>query len=266
VVGEEVDCAGSRHFLAEGGMEGVGALVIAEPTRLDLVPLHKGAFRVEVVTRGRAAHGAMPETGVNAVLHMLEYLRALPDLDLSGPQHPLLSGVTLSINRIEGGFRTNVVPDECRATIDIRTLPGQDHGSLLVVLESLAARLGEAIDDFSAAVEVIQDVAPVETPLDHELVRAVERAATLASGTPPRIRGVSYFSDASVLQPATGVPTVLFGPGDDAVAHRTDEHVSVSDLVAAARVFAALPVVAFGAAGRAPAEAAGSDGRGAGLP
>ena len=56
------------------------------------------------------------------------------------------------------------------------------------------------------------------------------------------MRAVDFFTDASVLQPPTGIPTVLFGPGDIGLMHQTDERVQVQDIIAASRVFALLPL------------------------
>jgi succinyl-diaminopimelate desuccinylase len=81
VVGEEVDCCGSRHFPAENGMKDVGWLVVAKPTNPDLVVAHKGALRVELTTSGRAAHGSTPNIGVNTILHMVELLQRLTSLE-----------------------------------------------------------------------------------------------------------------------------------------------------------------------------------------
>jgi succinyl-diaminopimelate desuccinylase len=253
VVGEEVDCAGSRHFLAQGGMNGVGWLVISEPTNLDLVIAHKGALRVEIATHGRAAHGAMPELGINAILHMMELIRQLQRLALRPPAHPLLSPPTLSVNTIAGGFRTNVVPDICRITVDIRTLPGQAHSDVLDLVRKTIAELAATRQGFEATVSVISEAAPVMTDLDSGLVRAAQMTVGGALGRQAVIRGVDYFSDASVLQPPTKVPTILFGPGDDRLAHQINESVSLAAIVEATRVFAALPFDVF-AAGRSAAE------------
>jgi succinyl-diaminopimelate desuccinylase len=111
VVGEEVDCCGSRHFPAENGMKDVGWLVVAEPTNPDLVVAHKGALRVELMTSGRAAHGSTPNIGVNAILHVVELLQRLTSLEQPHPPHTLLSAPTLSVNMIGGDFQINVVPD-----------------------------------------------------------------------------------------------------------------------------------------------------------
>jgi acetylornithine deacetylase/succinyl-diaminopimelate desuccinylase-like protein len=70
-------------------------------------------------------------------------------------------------------------------------------------------------------------------------VQAFQTAASSALGRPTVVRGASYYTDASVLQPATGVPTVIFGPGDDRLAHQPNEHVEVSQVTAAADCYAA---------------------------
>ncbi|MFN0074743.1 MAG: M20 family metallopeptidase, partial [Chloroflexota bacterium] len=123
VVGEEVDCAGSKHFLADHGMDNVGWLVISEPTAMDFVVAHRGALWVEATTYGKTAHGSMPHLGVNAILGMLELVHRLRGWEHPWSPHPLLAPPTLSVNTIEGGVKTNVSPDTCRATIDMRTLP-----------------------------------------------------------------------------------------------------------------------------------------------
>jgi succinyl-diaminopimelate desuccinylase len=243
VVGEEVDCRGSRHLLEQGGMDGVGGLVIAEPTGLDVVPAHKGAIRAQVTAYGKPAHGAMPELGVNAITHMLEFLRRLDGLDLSHVAHPHLAAPTVSVNRIDGGVQPNIVADRCRVDIDVRTVPGQDHARIIADIERMAAAVQDATAGLRVEAVVLQDVPSVETPDDAPLVLATRTAAERSLDRSAKIRGVQFFSDGSVLQPATGVPTVLFGPGDERVAHQTDEYVETQAISDAARVFAVLPLV-----------------------
>ncbi len=255
VAGEEVDCVGSRRFLDAGGMNGVGWLVVSEPTNLDLVIGHKGAFRVEIVSHGRAAHGAMPELGINAILHMTEIIRRLQVLPLPHRSHALLTPPTVSINTISGGFRVNVVPDLCRITVDIRTLPEQDHGRIRRDILALLADLEASQPGFRATLSVIGEAAPVATAATDPLVDVALRSAARVMGKVPRTRGVNYFSDASVLQPPTDVPTVLFGPGEDELAHQVNESVPVDALVKAAGVFALMPLELFGDAAALKARA-----------
>lgn len=243
VVGEEVDCLGSRAFLDAGGMDDVGALVIGEPTNLDVVIAHKGAVRIQVTVHGRASHSAMPHLGVNAITYMLDFIRRLPEVQLGGGSHPLLGAPTVSVNMIQGGVRPNIVADRCSANVEIRTLPGQRTADIVAALESAADEVRAA--DPALVVEIVtdQEVAGVETPADDRLVRVALEAAERVTGHPATTRGIPIFSDGSVLQPPTGVPTILFGPGDERTAHQVDEYVEISNVVTAAEVFATLPLL-----------------------
>lgn len=68
--GEEIDSIGAFHFLENGGLNNVGAIVIGEPTSCKLRIAEKGTFWVEITTYGKTSHGAFPEKGVNAIVHM----------------------------------------------------------------------------------------------------------------------------------------------------------------------------------------------------
>lgn len=245
VVGEEVDCLGSKDFLARGLMQGVDWLVISEPTAMDLVVAHRGALWVEATTYGKTAHGSMPHLGVNAIQHMLELVHRLRGWEHPFEAHALLAPPTMSVNTIQGGNKTNVVPDICRTTIDIRTLPGQRHEEIMAALEAVAADIARTTPDFRAEFRAVNDQPPVETPIDHALVAAAQRAAEMSLGGTRPVRAATYYTDASVLQPPTGVPTLIVGPGEDVLAHQPNEWVAIDALSAAARLFTALPEAIF---------------------
>jgi succinyl-diaminopimelate desuccinylase len=185
----------------------------------------------------------MPEQGVNAITHMTRLLDRLGTLATELPAHPLLGGATLNVGTIEGGSVVNIVPDRCTARVDVRTVPGIDHPALVARLERLLDELAGPHTGFRARLTVTGDYPAVGTALDQPLVRAATRVLGTVLGRSPEPRGVSYFSDGSILQPATGVPTLLCGPGDPNLAHQTDERVDVSALERAAEIFTRLPVV-----------------------
>jgi succinyl-diaminopimelate desuccinylase len=245
-IGEEVDCAGASAALTSGVMDGVGQLVIAEPTDLALVVAHKGALFLEFTTLGRSAHGAMPEQGVNAIVQMTRLLARLQAFDFGllnfgGSAHPLLGRPTLNIGTIAGGSVVNLVPDRCTVQVDVRTVPGLDHPDLLKRLEALLDELRSTMPDFRAEWRLTGDYPAVGTDPNCKLVQVAGRVLEGVTGRAPSITAVSYFSDGSVLQPATGVPTLLCGPGDPNLAHQTDERLSVRALEQAADFFTRLP-------------------------
>lgn len=241
VIGEEVDCAGSAAFLASGGMADVGALVISEPTNMDVVIAHKGAVRLTVTAYGRAAHSSTPHLGVNAISAMTHFVQRLDDVRLGSLPHSLLGYPTISVNTITGGVRPNIVADVCAVGVDVRTLPGQRADVVISALRNVADDLESEIPGLRLELTTTQDVAAVETPADSALVQTALSTASEVTGEQPNVRGLALFSDASVLQPASLVPTILYGPGDEALAHQVDEYVDVDKVAAAAQVFARLP-------------------------
>ncbi len=239
-VGEEVDCRGAQALLEKGWLDGVSAIAIPEPTDLELCIAHKGALWLRVETRGRSAHGAHPDLGVNAILHMADVIRDMVAVEWDAPPHPLLGRPTLNVATILGGTKTNMVPDRCELTVDIRTLPQQSHGEVVAWLEGLLGEL-EGVDGEGAAVlEVLNDRAGLSTPADHPFVEATQAVGRALWGRAMTPTGAPYYTDASVLGPGSGLPVILLGPGEAGQAHQTDEWVGTEALSQAARFYAAL--------------------------
>ena len=238
--GEEVDFLGARQLLASGALNGVGALVVPEPTSLRLVTAHRGLTWLRLTTQGKAAHGSMPELGVNAILHMYALIERLQHHRFTHKPHPLLRSSTVNIGTLSGGTATNIVPKRCQATVDIRTVPGQSTKDVLKEIQELIAGLEREVPNFYARVEVIKDTSAVVTDPGAPLVRAAQRATQAVLGQKLVPKGVSYTTDASVLTPPTGIPTIIFGPGETAMAHQLDEYVVIDKVVQAARFYAVL--------------------------
>jgi succinyl-diaminopimelate desuccinylase len=227
--GEEVDCRGARRFVERGVLEGVGAVVIAEPTRGDVIPAHKGALWVEITTRGEAAHGSAPEAGINAIEHMHHVLgELLQSFRFEVNPDPALGVPTLSVDRIDGGSAVNVVPDECRLQIDIRTVPAQDHGGILQEIGHCIDSLRDNLPELTYEIEVMQERLAVNTPKDERIVQAAESLREETYDTPSSRAGAPYYTDASVLvESYPDLAVVLYGPGDDRLAHQPNECVDV---------------------------------------
>ena len=146
-------------------------------------------------------------------------------------ERALLGSPTASLNRIDGGAANNIVPDRCRAVLDLRTLPGQGHGSILVDLgmRSPAAKL-----------TVLRDAPAIAAALDGRLVTAARAAVLAATGREPELRGLPYVTDGSVFGQALGAETILLGPGDERLAHQADEHVDLEAIDQAVACYADL--------------------------
>ena len=237
-VGEEVDSAGARHFFDRGRMEGVGAVIVGEPTGNDLIPAHKGALWLRLSTSGRTAHGSTPELGVNAVRHMMALIEQVEEqLELAAPAHPLLKPPTLALTTIDGGVQTNVIPDQAHATLDIRTVPGLDHEMVLQKVQKIIERMSQKIPDFKANVEVLNDRPPVSTEPQADLIVLAQKVYREVTGREPNIRAANYYTDASALSVASQIPTLIYGPGDDRLAHQPNEFIEVAAYLEAIKVY-----------------------------
>lgn len=236
--GEEVDSIGAQALCDGGYLRAVGAVVVGEPTDLEVYVAEKGNLWLEIATHGRTAHASMPRLGQNAIYAMADVLAALESYGLDGPPHPLLGGPTLSVGVIRGGAGANVVPDGCAIEVDVRTVPGQRHDRVVRDVEALLASLRSRRPDIDARVRASRGRDAVATDPNHPFVAEVVRAVGDVVGRRPVPAGAPYATDASVFVPALGVPMAICGPGPREIAHQTDEHVPIESLVAAARIYA----------------------------
>jgi succinyl-diaminopimelate desuccinylase len=236
--GEEIDSVGAAAVAKMLSQEPIQALFIAEPTYNEIYIAEKGVFWVQIQTFGKTAHGSMPDKGRNAILMMVEIINEFQKMDIPCQTHPILGGFTRSLNTISGGVKTNVVPDHCVATIDMRTVPGQDHSAILRRLENTIQELGQRLPDFRATVKAVNDHASVETSPSEPVVQKFSALVSEMTGRKMVFKGANYFSDAVGFLPFLKLPLILFGPGEPGQAHQPNEHVEVAKLVEAARIFA----------------------------
>jgi succinyl-diaminopimelate desuccinylase len=235
--GEEVDSMGAKRLVEQQKLSEVGFMVIGEPTANRVFTAEKGVLWLEVKTRGQTAHGSMPHLGVNAILHMTRLLQALEAAHIPYQAHSLLGKFTMNVATIAGGVKTNVVPDACHVTIDMRTVIGQDHQHILDTVRQLIDRLCAEDATFQAEVHTITERIPLDIPFDNSQVRAFVQARDHITGQVSQPSAATYATDGSVFVPAYNAPMVICGPGLPEKAHQPNEYVEIDKLVEAARIY-----------------------------
>jgi putative selenium metabolism hydrolase len=221
--------------------------VICEPSHRTVVVGQRGRAELIVEVEGRPSHSSMPDLGVNAVEAMADVLVAARELPM--PEHPALGPAILVVTDVISRPypALSVLPDRCTATFDRRTLPGEAEdevlGQLREAAEAAAARHGATarvtigLDRFDAYTGTPVE-APNFAPAWYTGADApVARAALDAVGGEP---GHWLFCTNGSGTAALGIPTIGFGPGDETLAHRVDEHIELAELEAGARDYAAL--------------------------
>lgn len=234
VAGEETGCDGSRHLVATPGALGMpGALVVGEPTGNLPLAGHKGALWLRGRTTGVTAHGSMPHHGVNAVYRAARAVTRLEAFTFDTVPHPVLGAPTLNVGTISGGFNINSVPDAATIGIDLRTVPGQDHGALQ---GHLSHYLGPEV-----TLDPVVDAAGVWTDPDDPWLQEVFDMTASLLGERPAVQAAPYFTDAALLTPAYGhPPTVILGPGEMAQAHQTNEYCVIDRIQQAVELYEAI--------------------------
>lgn len=224
--GEEVDSCGARAFLLENEKRKIDALIIGEPTNEKIVIGHKGALWLEITTYGKTAHGSMPEQGINAVDHMVKIVKLLDMLRAEWEIETLpLGRSSLAVTMIEGGIQTNVIPDRCTIRVDIRSVPPQSHNELINDLGEKLNGLVAMNDIYKFRVTKILDRPSILTSPSKNLI---QDALSLKGNDGSDCFGVSYYTDAAVLNPLSEIPTLIYGQGNEKLAHQPNEWVSVS--------------------------------------
>lgn len=249
--GEVGDREGLR-YLAELGHLREGMVVACEPSQLKILRTFKGRLWIAVEVRGRTAHALAPGETINAIDRMADVLAALRRLDLkppgtSGVGEEILGEAALTFTTIQGGSALNVSAGQCRATLDIRLMPGDGVAACLTRMEAILADLRRREPDLDVTATLLPGSSrePIQLPEETPILRVMREAMARAGLAPAFGRGFSTgglgnFFDQKVYG-------VFFGPGSIGEAHRANESVALDDLVAAARVYAHAMLVACGA-------------------
>jgi acetylornithine deacetylase len=223
--------------------------VITEPTALDVVVAHAGAITFRLTVPGRAAHASKRREGVSALDNLSLLVRALADDETArnaAETDPLMTALGLPyptiIGTVAGGEWASTVMDRVVAEGRYGVRLGQTWRDAEVELRACIERACAAdpfLRDHPATVELTGGrFSSARIPSDHPLVEAVAGAAEAVTGRRPARLGEPYGADMRLLVNEGATPTVIFGPGDVAVAHAADEFVPVDEMVTCARVLA----------------------------
>ena len=228
---EEIGSESSRKIF-ETEARRSDAIFVLEPSfgpRGLLKTARKGVGEAELIVRGRASHaGLAPQEGINAIHELARQLARIEGWNDSQ------RGVTINAGVIEGGTRTNVIPEHARAVLDLRALRVSDMRSLERRLHALRPL------QRGARLEITGGFA--RPPLERKMSAALfTRAKSLARQIHLRLGEctVGGGSDGNFTA-ALGIPTLdgLGAVGDGA--HSSHEHVLINNMPARSALLAAL--------------------------
>ena len=210
-------------LLVSEGLE-IDAVVVGEPTGLDVAIAQKGLLILELRARGDACHSAHAHAlgAKNPIRTLARDLEALRDLDLR-PAHPLLGLTSCEPTVIEGGEVRNRVPGQATCCLDLRTVPGLTHDMLI---ERVEAMVQSDVHVHSSRLE------PFQCPEDASLLQAASSVRPQAPHYGSRtLSDLVWFS---------GLPAIKCGPGRTERSHTADEYVLESEVREGVRFYVQL--------------------------
>ena len=233
---EEVGCKGVRPLVAHlrDHLPKPRAVIVGEPTSMQVVNAHKSALTFATEVKGHEAHSSLTHHGVNAIMVAGELLseinRIRADLIEQGDPtrrfDPPYS--TVHVGVIEGGTAKNIIPRRCSFQWETRLLPTADPEAVPRRLAAFAKTLEPAMQAVAPgtgiATETVNRVpglAPEkDSPAEHLALHLANANSTHA---------VSYCTEAGLFQ-QIGIPAVICGPGSIEQAHKPDEYIDISEL------------------------------------
>ena len=241
---EEDGFHGAPVLLADLKERGVrpSAAVIGEPTGLRTVGAHKGCYEYRTTVTGMNGHSSVPAEAVSAVHYATRWISGLLGLadDMTtrapspSPYDP--PPTTFNVGTISGGQGRCVVADRCWFDWEMRPVQVEDASFVKERMAALETTLLEEMrsvyPEASIQTEMICEIDGLEWHDDSpalDLMKVLLSDEVSANGGTLPVDVVSYGTEAGLFQTA-GIPAVLWGPGDIAVAHRPDEFIEVADL------------------------------------
>jgi acetylornithine deacetylase len=233
---EEVTCEGPLDTIRRFGADLPipGAVIVGEPTNMEVADTHKSVSTYHTHVRGHEAHSSKPFLGVSAVHIGCELVTELTRIgeefaragDPSGRFEPAWS--TVHVGTISGGSARNILAKDCKFHWEFRGLPGVP---LRAALEHFDARVEQVratrLKDFPDT--FIETKIEVEVPGLASDAGSPAEALALRLTRSNRTIAVPFATEAGQFQSA-GIPTVVCGPGNVNQAHQPDEFIEIAEI------------------------------------
>lgn len=231
---EEVGCLGAPAMIAElvRDLPPPRAVIVGEPTNMQVVGGHKGISSWIVTVTGHEAHSSLTHLGISANMVAVRLMKALVDLAdalerQGAPGSPFVPPhATLTIGQINGGTAVNILARQCTFVFDLRTPPGTDADELVAPFLALCAQHDAELKSRFAecGVSVIRRSQTPGFALAPD--SAAERLTRRLTGDNGPARVVPYAAEAGQFQ-AAGFSTIICGPGSIEQAHQPDEFLEI---------------------------------------
>lgn len=232
---EEVGCLGAPAMIDKmvSTLPPVHAVIVGEPTNLEIANAHKGVRGYRFHIRGTEAHSSQPHRGVSAIEYaskLMSKIYAIRD-DLAAKPftgttfEPPYS--TLNVGMINGGTAHNIIAKDCAFTVDYRYIPQDDSAAVFSRIDLIVSKLSADMRSKHADVGISVNIAEIPAFRAEEDGNA-EGLCRQLSGKNSTLN-VSYGTEAGQFQ-ERGYSTIVCGPGSIDQAHKPDEYIEIEQV------------------------------------
>jgi len=229
-VGEEIGMLGSKQVTEEGYLNDADAIIVGEPKseKGKIVAAHKGSIQYEIISHGRSAHSAIPETGINSLQQIVDYIQITNkrfEEAASVAENDKLGRMLNAYTVINGGDQINSVPALTKLKANGRTIPEVGNDVFLDIVNSTIEEMNEKIEG-RLELNLMQNNPAVESNFDSDLIQSFRNVAD-TSIKPVAMAGATDASNFGRIEKAFDL--AIYGPGNMELAHAVDEYVEVDD-------------------------------------
>lgn len=182
--------------------------IVGEPTLMNMAVAEKGLLVLDCTAYGKAGHAAREE-GENAVYKALKDIEWFRNYRFDKVSD-LLGPMKMSVTIINAGSQHNVVPSECKFTVDVRV---NELYTLEEVVDIIKSNVTCNVQPRSSRLR------STSIALDHPLIKAGVELRRAYYGSPTT-------SDKALMN----FPTLKMGPGDSARSHTADEFIYIEEI------------------------------------
>jgi len=252
VLEEDTEGLAWKYMIEEEGLH-PDAVLITEPTNLNIYRGHRGRLEIEVRTTGLSCHGSAPERGVNAIYKMAPIILDIEALHGRLRDDPFLGKGSVTIAEVKSTAPSLcAVSDSCTIHLDRRLTAGETLDSALEEIRSLPSfrKAGAEVwvpeyraSSYTGKVYPMQSYFPTWVlEEDHELIRYATESYRRLFGSEPKVDKWTFSTNGVASMGMYNIPTFGFGPGNEVLAHAPNEYIPVEHLAKAVGFYAEFAV------------------------
>ncbi len=234
---EEHGYQGAKSLVDAGKLTDAEFLIVTEPTDGNVYLGQRGELWVEVKFHGKAAHGSIPETGINSILPGARFVLEIEKRKGELSTDASLGATSLNVGVFDGGWQINVVPDETTLKLDYRVISDDHRDEILSQVEETGEKLAE-----ESGTEFTFRTMTYKSPIISDKTNYyIKKFFDLSENFTPeeKIGGIApYSTDATAIVPELNIPVIIYGPGSIELAHQPNEYLDLNSLEKSLRLLA----------------------------